>query len=239
MPRYAFRIDEICESDQVAPTVTTGRGDWIPSVQHGANNSVPHNVGSQNVSYRWWVFDGTQIRESPVKPPNTQPYQTYSVFYNGGFGFWVLKDDATNPRREAAWQPLCFEHNLQDGSSYLCDSAQHRTVACRKHGQHWLQMLLPDIHYRGVPFVHSQALGGGLKGDLALFLALVALAAEPTQLPNVLPRICVNGTWQQQLGVGVSDGWLSKRGVVVYVHTYPPWTSADLRRYERSYTYFR
>jgi hypothetical protein len=55
-------------------------------------------------------------------------------------------------------------------------------------------MLLPDI-YHG-PSVAKGQNYGALKGELPIFLALIALSLPGHHLPNVLPQLYVNGHWQ-------------------------------------------
>jgi hypothetical protein len=56
-------------------------------------------------------------------------------------------------------------------------------------------MLLPDIYYHSAPTTPYQQYGG-LKGELAIFLALVAFAMVPEKMPNVLPVMFQNGEWK-------------------------------------------
>jgi hypothetical protein len=56
-------------------------------------------------------------------------------------------------------------------------------------------MLLPDIYYHSAPTTPYQQYAG-LKGELAIFLALVAFAMVPEKMPNVLPVMFQNGEWK-------------------------------------------
>jgi hypothetical protein len=165
----------------------------MPSLSRGAYTRT-----GEGASYKWWHCDGSQIRQVQSYLPEAEPYSTYSVFYIDGFGFWVLKGDAINPSPNETWQPLHFEHP-PDGnySSYLCNVAPHRRVACRRRDQQWLKMLLPDIYYEGAPET-AYPQYGGLKGELAIFLALVAFAIHPDDLLQWLPVMFTGRAWRTQ-----------------------------------------
>lgn len=169
------------------------RAAWVPSFIRGANLRVKAGVSGQH-----FYCNGNQIGSIIAEhmPAGMKCYQTYSVFYHVGFGFWVLKGDATNPGPEATWHPLCFEHDLQDGySSYLCNASESHVLACRRTDQQWLSMLLPDINYDGTPISQYQQYGA-LKGELAIFLALIAFTMPPAQLAHTLPSMFIGGNWQ-------------------------------------------
>ncbi|KAH7396284.1 hypothetical protein BKA66DRAFT_566782 [Pyrenochaeta sp. MPI-SDFR-AT-0127] len=224
-PPYIFRIDEIREAHN-APVAGNITSDWIPPNARGAITRV-----TGGVSGMWWLCNGSSIATFPLDqlPPGRRPYSTYSVFYSGGFGFWVMEGDATNPSNEATWQPLRFDHDATNGySSYLCNAAENRTISCRRLDQQWLKMLLPDIYFDTSPVTpHGQY--GALKGELAIFLALVAFAMQPEQVPIVLPVMYQNRRWQSYQ---MPPGRVDRRGVVVYVYSCPPGTREDLKTYE-------
>ena len=147
------------------------------------------------VSEKWWCCDGYNIREYSFQfPPGTAYYQTYSVFYTGGLGFTVLRGDATNPPNDVDWHSLKFDH-YPDFSSYLCNASSNRTVSCRRGDQTWLGMLLPDIYWHCAAVTPYQQYAG-LKGELAIFLALIAFTMSPEQMAQVLPTMLINGEWQ-------------------------------------------
>jgi hypothetical protein len=192
-PRYLFRIDEIGKTPSASQTYDSSGHHGIPTFEAGAVRSVGGGVSGQ-----WWHCDGNQIYGIPQPSQGARPYSTYSVFYIGGFGFWVLKGDAINSdtyRSSNTWQPLYFEHYTHREYSYLCNAEQHRTVDTRRSGQNWLRMLLPDIYYESAPVVSHQRYGG-LKGELGIFLALIAFAIRPQELQAILPQMFTNGTWQ-------------------------------------------
>lgn len=174
----------------------------MPSTIPGANVRV-----AGGVSGTWWFNNGTQIYSIPAPPQANLFYDAYSMYFCDGFGFWLLKGDATNPNAAATWQPLRFEHDKNDGySSYLCNVSDNRSLLCRRKEQQWVKMLLPDI-YHGTTVTRHQEYGA-LKGDLAIFLGLVAFAAQPAQLPNVIPVMFQNSSWQT-FSMEHGRGWTS------------------------------
>jgi hypothetical protein len=63
-------------------------------------------------------------------------------------------------------------------------------------------MLLPNIYWESAP-VRQYPHCAGLKGEIAIFLALVAFAMVPEAMPHVLPTMFRNGQWQTY---GMPDG---------------------------------
>jgi len=56
-------------------------------------------------------------------------------------------------------------------------------------------MLLPDIYWQCATLTPYEQYAG-LKGELAIFLALIAFAMAPEQMPHVLPNMLINGEWR-------------------------------------------
>jgi len=128
-------------------------------------------------------------------PNRAKHYKTYSMYFLDGFGFWVLKDDATAPGEEETWQPLRFDHDRDDGySSYLCNVATQPALLCRRVDQQWPRMLLPDIYHGTNVTPYSEY--GALKGELCILLGLVGFAMQPARMPSVIPAMFTNGAWQ-------------------------------------------
>lgn len=123
-----------------------------------------------------------------------KPYKTYSMYYCHGKGFEVLRDNATSTRREEGWLPLSFDHDTTDYSSYLTNARYEPALHCHRTDQKWMKMLLPDVYHDRweVPAPY-----GGLKGELAIFLALVAFAIPVDSLQTYLPAMFQSGQWQQ------------------------------------------
>ncbi|EUC46769.1 hypothetical protein COCMIDRAFT_35636 [Bipolaris oryzae ATCC 44560] len=227
-PRYLFRVDEIRKTPNAPQTYDSSGHHGIPAFEAGAVKRV-----MEGVTGMWWYCDGTQIREIGQLPQDAQLYITYSVFYIGGFGFWVLKGDATisdTYRHSNTWQPLYFRHFSQ--YSYLCNAGQHRTVASRRSNQNWLR-LLPDIYYESAPVSNSPGYGG-LAGELGIFLALIAFTIRPQDLRTGLPQMFRDGNWEAP--GAFSHGRQSERGVVVHVLTCQSTTAEELHAYEQGHS---
>ncbi|KAH4033774.1 hypothetical protein HBH70_108900 [Parastagonospora nodorum] len=209
-PPYVFKIDEIREHPDIRPSCTTS-GHWIPSTSTGYN----YRSGG-GISNTWWYNQTDRIRQVPVQslPQPLNHFKTFSVFYSGGRGFWVLQGDGTTPDPSEAWMPLRFEP-VADGSSYLTPAGACDTLQCQRPDQLWAHKLLPNI-YHG-PYTQNPNYGG-LRGDLPIFLALVALSMDPANLPTWLPWMFQGSQWHPHT---LDHGWQHKRGVVVSVYTCP------------------
>lgn len=162
----------------------------MPSTDRGANVSV-----GGGVSGFWFFCDGQQIQplSGGQLPQDASCYSVFSMSYGGGYGFWVLRGDATNPTAGETWRPLCFEHDAQNFSSYVTNAGSNQTLRCQRPDQRWPRMLLPDI-YQTTPYPISSAYGG-LKGDLAIFLALIAFSMDQNNLRQYLRSMFINGEW--------------------------------------------
>lgn len=231
-PPYIFRIDEISQNPR-APSLATNYGHWIPSTQPGVN--VPVGGGASGA---WWICNGQSIQPAPdnALPYGSRPYQTFSVFYSDGFGFWIMRGDAIRPNQEEAWKPLCFDHDENDWSSYLTNAGPHQTLRFVRNGQMWPYMLLPNVyHCRPAPASQTY---GGLTGDLAIFLGLMALSMDQLYVSQHLPARFTGGAWKEHR---LTHGRVHQRGVVVYIYTCPTsWaatygssTAKDLHDYEK------
>ncbi|KAF9737347.1 hypothetical protein PMIN06_001526 [Paraphaeosphaeria minitans] len=227
-PHFLFRIDEVCENPH-ALAVYDRNGIWNPSTERGGNERL-NGAGATGM---WWYCNGQGIQRLNITAPpqESSHFQTFSVFYCDAFGFWVLRGDATSPPAAEAWHPLSFDWE-DDYSAYLTNAGQHHTLRVQRGDQTWPQMLLPTTNQARPVTTHQTY--GGLKGDLAIFLALIALSMDRPNLPYMLPRMFSQGAWAIHQG---SHGRLNQRGVVVYVYTVPPsWdtksSAKELKRYQ-------
>lgn len=141
----------------------------------------------------WWYCDGQNIRRIANDPPGSTPYQVFSVYYCDHFGFKILRGDAAAPSASEAWQSLWFDHDPQDYSSYLTNVGTEHTLRCQRSDQTWPAMLLPTTN-QVLPVSLSQRYGG-LKGDLAIFIALLAQSMGSTQVEHILPHMFQQGRW--------------------------------------------
>lgn len=215
----------------------------MPSCVPGYNQPC-----TEGVSGTWWMCNGTQIWPLPgnTPPTGTQAWKTFSVFFSGGYGFRVMNGNATTPTDGEVYHPLAFEHHNNDNcSSYLTNVMQQPTLRCHRN-QVWTRMLLPNTYHGPVTAVQQY---GGLKGELPIFLALVAFSMPPELLATYLSGMMHNGVWQQ---FNMQNGCtylapctdcavprlthppgIHKRGVVATVYTFPNGSpAADLRRSE-------
>lgn len=224
-------------------------------MERGANTNFTPGVG---VSGKQWFCDMLQIYEAQI-PADAQLYKTFSVYYVGGVGFWVLNGDARRPPIDDDWHPLQFAYYNEDYSSYLTHAGQWQTLRLQPQDERWADMLLPSTNH-----THTRATGtryGGLTGELPVFLALLAFSTCREYLPNVLPTTLSNGAWISTHAWQMPSKWgplyrahrplifagIHQRGVVVTVYTCPPtyrptadpnWkgsTSTDLYNYEMGY----
>ena len=172
-------------------------GQWTPTDERDANIIVA--AGATGVL---WLCDGWQIKRLVDNnlPRSAKPYKTYSMYYCHGKGFQVLRDNATSTRREECWLPLSFDHDKTDYSSYLTNARFEPALHCHRTDQKWMKMLLPDVYHDSWPV---PAPYGGLKGELAIFLALIAFAIPVDRLQQDLPAMFHSGKWQQyEMGNG-------------------------------------
>jgi hypothetical protein len=164
-----------------------------------------------------------------------------------------MRGDVARPLKGESWQPLRFDHNPNDYSSFLTNAGQHCMLRVQRRDQAWTQLLLPDIYHTSVLTDHQQY--GGLTGELPIFLALMAFSTSREYLPNLLPYMFQGGAWVPHVPhqykqprtsscccvVRSCADWYigtDHRGVVVTVFTCPGnWhggsTAHDLDQYER------
>lgn len=186
-PPFLFRIDEIGEDPNAASHVDR-MGNWIPCTDPGTNRRI-----AGGVSGRFWFCDTQRIYTVPHLPADATLYKRFSVYFGGGYGFWVLRGDATSPPEGENWHPLRFEHSDQDYSSFLTNAGDQPILRVQRSDQQWPRMLLPDIYHTPVRTVSQQY--GGLTGELPIFLALIAFSTSREWLPNVLPTVFTGGAW--------------------------------------------
>jgi hypothetical protein len=187
--KFVFRIDEFTEHPD-APELLDQNGKWIPSALPGYNIRIPGGVSGQ-----WWICNrNNKVQRLPGSNPpvGSSLYKTCSTIYSEGHGFHVLRGDATNPPPEESWQHLWFEWNDTTLSSVLTNAGTRRGLRVQDPNAWWPHMLLPNI-YHGPAY--TAAGYGGLRGELAIFLALVAFSMKPEMLSTGLPKLTENGGW--------------------------------------------
>lgn len=90
-------------------------------------------------------------------------------------------------------------------------------------------MLLPNI-YQTRPVALDQRYGG-MKGELPIFLALIALSMDRQYVRQILPQLFTGGAWGLHR---FPNGRVHQRGVVVYVYTCPSSGAANTAAQELS-----
>jgi hypothetical protein len=146
------------------------------------------------VSGKQWFCDSERIFEVTSRPHEAQLYKTYSVYYIGGVGFSILSGDARKAPDDDDWHPLQFAYyNEEDYSSYLTNAGQAQTLRLQPQDRNWANLLLPTTNHTHTPSTHVNY--GGVVGELPIFLALLAFTTSREYLPNVLPRLFIDGAW--------------------------------------------
>lgn len=226
-PAFLFQINEVCEQDE-APEILDTYGRWVPTTYPG-HIEIKHPA--RGISNQWWYFNGHNMRKLPnIHPPEgVTHYKTFSMFFSGGLGFYVLRGNATNPPRDEAWHALCFDYNPDDYSSFVCNAGDHATMRVHNPGSAWQKMLLPSI-YHGPEYQGP----GGLTGDLPIFLGLVAFSMRDNKMSSMLPALVQNGQWQAH---DLPNGQIDRRGVVVSVYAYNR-NDDELEKYEEGNSHY-
>lgn len=104
-----------------------------------------------------------------------------------------MRGDATQPPASEAWHPLSFDHDDHDYSSYLTNAGTESTLRCQRSDQSWPRMLLPTTNQ--VQAARMTSAYGGLKGDLAIFLGLIALSVGQQFVTQLIPHVFRGGAW--------------------------------------------
>ncbi|KAH8730697.1 hypothetical protein GQ44DRAFT_672498 [Phaeosphaeriaceae sp. PMI808] len=214
---FFFKIDELRENPGATPLAT--KDDiWIP----GTSENYNYRSGD-GVSGQWWAHDGQKIYRIRDFSPEGNPYSCASMYYSAGRGFWVFRGDAVDHTAEGKWHPLKF--NWTSSFTFLSHEGSEFTSRSRDSMNRWHRMLLPNI-YHGAQGGQSD----GLRGEIAIFLALIALSMQPSELTKSLPWMYQDGNWQVH---NLPNGWNHKRGVVVKVYTGPKLSVEQFRCYEQ------
>lgn len=168
----------------------------------------------------YYYCNGQRISNMTSLPDDVALFHSYSVFYDRGF--WVLpadlryedirqqnaaaeegkdqNDAGLSPDSEDMnnddklnWRRISFDWDEQDYSSYVYWAGEHETLRLQRTDQAWVSALLPDIYHGPSTSLHPGY--GGLNGDLALILALVAFSVRPRDVPERLTRSFRQGRW--------------------------------------------
>jgi hypothetical protein len=189
---YIFRIDEITESSQALQHVSS-HSNWVPTTlaEYYVRKTVGSSVGATG---KWWYCDGQKVCPIDWTPPEGAfPYKTVSTIFDPGYGFRILNGDATNLPSSDNWHRLFFDWDENTFASYLTNAGTQTTMRVQDKDSEWPSMLLPRI-YHGLHYAASGY--GGLRGDLAIFLSLIAFSMKPERLQAELPRLMEAGRWR-------------------------------------------
>jgi hypothetical protein len=132
-------------------------------------------------------------RLSGAEPPaHSSHHTTFSTVFSAGHGFHVLEGDAISSVNDNTWHDLWFDWNAATFASALTNAGTQRALRVQNPKAFWPHMLLPNI-YHGPPYTVEGF--GGLTGELAIFLALVAMSMKPERLLTELPKLTEGGKW--------------------------------------------
>lgn len=133
------------------------------------------------------------MRRIPGLLSGFSKYSTHAMYYSGGFGFWVLRGDPTTGTEFESWQPLRFDYDGDNYSSFVTSAGKNPQLRVQRHDQTWPAMLLPDIYHAYDRMEDPQY--GGLTGEMGIFLALIALSMLQKHLSHTLPTMYSKGSW--------------------------------------------
>lgn len=190
-------------------------GRWVPGSRQGQNTRAT----GITVTDHAFFCDGLTVEPESVTsfpPHGSGHFKTFSIYYAEGQGFWIFMGDVLNPNPNPddgeVWKPLCFSYpqdysdlldntqNIHDSSAYLTNAGERRALYTQRQDQEWQDIILPNIYHAQTR--HSPTGHGGLQGELAIFLGLLALSTEPEWVGRALPSMFVDGTWRI-----LSDSW--------------------------------
>jgi hypothetical protein len=203
-PPFVFRIEEIAEHPRITPRTT--RESWRPPINPGWSYSLG-TVSSDLYGY----CDGDQISWLAQLPHGASVYKQYSTYYAEGLGFWILTGDGRYPPTDDDWHELRFDTYDDRGTSYLTNAGKLPTLHVQpaKGNGGWARMLLPEKYYSDR--TATRDCPGGLTGELAIFLALIAFSTSRENLQGVLTYSFKDGRWN-------SHNWQAPRRSRQVIH---------------------
>lgn len=201
-------------------------GRWKPGLKEGDNtpaDGVKHTFLCNGETIQ--PYEG---RISPLY--GFCHFDTFSTYYAEGHGYWIFKGDALDPVPDRdrdtgeTWHPLKFSYPtdlgfLDDKSTFLTNAGGQNALCAQREDQQWPAILLPNTYHAQTQNATSPH--GGLQGQLAIFLGLMALSVKPEWVGSAFPIMFVGGAWRT-LPDGWHIHWKHKRGIVVSVYTCPP-----------------
>ncbi|KAF1813905.1 hypothetical protein P152DRAFT_297375 [Eremomyces bilateralis CBS 781.70] len=230
-PPFAFQIYELNDvRDPQYQHTRYGTGAWIPP-QTFRDNDWELIFDEHSFFY----FDGSTVH---LYPPGSFPMDAIhnagevSVYHNEG-QIYGCGEDVTEPPTpephepplevmDIGWKCLAFVH--ENDQSYVSRAVFHEGGVPRltllRPSQVWAKELLPCIyrpHHVHDDSPQNSGLGG-LKGEVAILIALIALSVPNGNIHLALFN-CMRGlTWTSH-GLPRDEGWTSRRGILVKVFT--------------------
>ncbi|CZR56496.1 uncharacterized protein PAC_06384 [Phialocephala subalpina] len=226
-PSFLFSINTLPVNDEPSeggePPRVNENGRWYPPIRR--NGFGPQIPGEQ--LYRWAeggkisLADDCQLYEGMWWSRDSVPlaeYRASTMFYCSDFTqFLVATGDASMRHMDEAedphnrWWPLTFRH---DGSlSQVEEVGQEQNLAGTGP---WVNALgLRSYRNR-----RTSASSGGLAGNVAVIIGLIAFSCKSEDLRTVLltDRAWHRGRWR---GHSREDGRIDERGVVVTIYIDP------------------
>lgn len=218
-PSYYFRVDQLLEQTY-HPRAHPSQGYWQPPRRRGANRTAPFPATSQQLALgpgRAFYFNGDQLIPQPMQLPQhlVHSYTEYSMYVGEGQELFIVPYDASTntvyngvddgtdplppPDHAPDWSELSFERieNSPDRISVAGFRLPHRHLRLWLRRQEWVQQIIP-APYR--PQMQTRlnerrdSPQGGLVGNIALMIGLLALSIPPQVVLQALPRL-MQRTW--------------------------------------------
>lgn len=229
--RFWFQVDQMGQSES-ARNRTDEVGNWLPPRSHGSNVLLPgYNTG------RYYEYDDGRTRQVDIWQIGV-PIRYYKIasfyFIDGRVRIWPEdatqytigeNDDTTVSNADydrnddskfmEDWQPLRFRFLKQSDSlptNYVTYKAKRSQLQCQQQISKGITELLPD-RYMASPENHNVPEGyGGLSGNIAVLIALVAYSVSPALVEQALIQ-CIGRSYRPHgLSRGKGCKFASHRG---------------------------
>jgi len=227
------------------------QGLWLPPrARFGSEVRDGQTTGTT------YLFNGREVEVRPDLLESAIHYKTVSMYFSRGY-FYIVPYDATenqvgsgrqvegepasdsddaehDPDEEPDpttidWSLLHFHWELNGYTSKIWASASETRLNTQRPDQYWVNEILTDAHHALPERRTSEPSCGGLAGDLAILIGLVAFSATDARVDAVL-RHCIkplhNGGWITH-GRERGEGWVDQRGFRIKVYSCHPYSTAE------------